>query len=84
MQNRARTLENMWVMGLVTLILNKPAMQSRNPKLPVTSDPHRKMRAEESSWVLLEIFFQISNSSPSKTTKGKSMTAEPAFVHQAS
>ena len=41
----------LWVMGLVTLILNKPAMQSKNPKQPVTSDPHRKMRAEKSSWV---------------------------------
>lgn len=39
------TLENMCVMGLVTLILSKPATHRRNPKTPVMALPQRKMFA---------------------------------------
>lgn len=36
------TLENMWVIGLVTLMLNNPATQSKNPNMPVTRLPEKK------------------------------------------
>ena len=39
-QNKTLTLENIWVMGLVTLMLNNPATQSKKPKTPVTKLPH--------------------------------------------
>lgn len=72
----------MCVIGLVTLILRRPATHNRKPKTPVTRVPHRN--TEKSQVASLVALSQILKNSPSKTTKGRSRMAEPTFVHHAS
>jgi hypothetical protein len=71
------TLENMCVIGEVTLILKRPETQSRNPKKPVIKEPHKnrlpfQLAVERRSLNL--------KSSPPSRTKGRRKMAEPRFV----
>lgn len=71
----------MCVMGLVTLMLNRPAMHRRKPNMPVTRVPQRNTgKFQVASLVNLS---QTLKNSPLRTTTGKSMRAEPTLVHQA-
>ncbi len=77
----------MCVIGLVTLMLNKPATQRRNPKVPVTRLPITKTRTFQTSTAPI-IAFDASKSStrhgsPLRTTKGATKIAEPKFVQYA-
>lgn len=69
------------MIGLVTLMLSKPAMQSKKPKKPVIRLPQKKTVPSQ---VPLLIMLLISVGSPWMTTAGKRKIAEPAFVHHAS
>ena len=74
------TLENMWVIGLVTLMLNNPATQSKNPNMPVTRLPEKKTLQ---SPVLLWANSYNFEGSWRRRTKGRINIADPTFVHQA-
>ena len=74
------TLENMWVIGLVTLILSNPAMQSKNPNMPVTRLPEKKT---PQSQVLVWANWNSFDGSWKRRTKGRIKIADPTFVHQA-
>ena len=76
-----RTLENMCVIGLVTLMLSKPATQRRNPKTPVTRLPQMKVRMFHSG---LAMSAKSVPTSPSRSAKGARKAADPRLVHQAS
>ena len=71
----------MCVMGLVTLMLKRPATQSRNPNTPVMMLPQMNMPAFQSG------LFMSSNKSPYSPwiqMKGAKKMAEPRFCQYAS
>jgi hypothetical protein len=78
---KKRTLENMWVIGLVTLMLKSPAMQSKNPKNPVIKEPQQKIVPSHVPPRIIPFSRSIS---PRRITAGRRKTAEPTFVHHAS
>lgn len=79
--NKGHTLENMWVTGLVTLMLSKPAMQSKKPKRPVTRLPQTKTLIFDSA---LALNSKTLAGSPRSKTNGAMRRADPAFVQYAS
>ena len=75
------TLENMCVIGLVTLMLSKPAIQSKKPKKPVTMVPHKNTFPFQSAVAVSD--WKIAGS-PRNSTNGRIMIAEPRLVQYAS
>ena len=75
-----RTLENMCVIGLVTLMLRRPAMQSKKPNKPVTKHPQMNTIPFHSTSLIL---VKSRGSSLCSTTNGNRNIAEPALVHHA-
>jgi hypothetical protein len=69
------------VIGLVTLMLKSPAMQSKKPKNPVIKDPQKKTVPSQVPLLIMSLSRTVS---PWKITAGRRKTAEPTFVHHAS
>lgn len=81
MSGKTLTLENMCVMGLVTLMLNNPATQSRKPNTPVMILPQMNTEPFQSRLLM------SSNSvpySPWMRMNGAKNNAEPRFCQYAS
>jgi hypothetical protein len=76
------TLENICVMGLVTLMLSKPATHRRNPKNPVTIVPHTNTFAFQFPLGSVHSSKTLKNS-PWRRTKGATKAAEPRLVQYA-
>lgn len=71
----------MCVTGLVTLMLSKPAMQSKKPKKPVTRLPQTKTLIFDSA---LALNSKTLAGSPRSKTNGAMRIADPALVQYAS